>query len=81
MKITDKTINKSIVVNANIDVVWSKWTTREGLLTFFGSDNKIELKPGGSFEIYFMMDNPHGLRGSEGCKVLSYLPKRMLSFS
>ncbi len=81
MKITDKIIRKSIVLNIDVDSVWSKWTTHEGLLTFFGNDNKIELIPGGAFEIYFLMDNPYGLRGSEGCKVLSYLPKRMLSFS
>jgi hypothetical protein len=27
------------------------------------------------------MDNEYGLKGSEGCKVLSFLPKQMLSFS
>lgn len=41
----------------------------------------MELRPGGPFEIYMLMDNPPGLRGSEGCKVLSYLPLRMLSFT
>jgi hypothetical protein len=28
-----------------------------------------------------MLDKPSGLKGSEGCKVLSYLPKKMFSFS
>jgi len=51
------------------------------LKTFFGDDNNIVLTPGGSFEIYFMMDAPEGLRGSEGCKVLSYLPNELFSFS
>jgi uncharacterized protein YndB with AHSA1/START domain len=27
------------------------------------------------------MDNAYGLRGSVGCKVLSFLPKEMLSFT
>lgn len=27
------------------------------------------------------MDNPAGLRGGEGCKLLSFLPKEMLSFT
>ena len=27
------------------------------------------------------MDKPEGLRGSEGCKIISYLPKKMLSFT
>lgn len=27
------------------------------------------------------MSNPTGLRGSEGCKILSFIPNEMLSFS
>jgi len=81
MKITEKQILKSNTINCSIDTAWWKWTTHEGLLTFFGAENKIELSPGGAFEIYFSMDAPEGLRGSEGCKVLSYLPKQMFSFS
>ncbi len=27
------------------------------------------------------MDNPPGARGSEGCRILSFLPERMLSFA
>ena len=78
---TDKQISKSAMICKPLDEVWKQWTTHEGLMTFFGEDNRIELFPGGAFEIYFMMDNPYGLRGSEGCKVLSFLPQRMLSFS
>ena len=78
---TDKLIIKKETINCSLDKLWWKWTTHEGLLSFFGRDNKIELKPGGAFEIYFMMENPYGARGSEGCKVLSYLPNRMFSFS
>ncbi|MBT3318133.1 MAG: SRPBCC domain-containing protein [Clostridia bacterium] len=78
---TDKEIVKSVTIEKSLNEVWWAWTTHEGLFTFFGADNKIELKPGGVFEIYFLMDNPYGLRGSEGCKVLSFLPQKMLSFS
>lgn len=77
----NKIIKKSRIVNCSLHDVWQKWTTHEGLLTFFGKDNRIELKLGGSFEIYFLMDNPPGLKGSEGCTVLSYLPERMLSYT
>jgi uncharacterized protein YndB with AHSA1/START domain len=80
-QINDKKIIKKHVFNASVDLIWKKWTTHEGLLTFFGSDNKIQLKSGGPFEIYFLMENEYGLRGSETCKVLSYLPKKMFSFS
>lgn len=81
MRITDKKIIKSAVINLTVKEAWSKWTTHEGLLSFFGKDNNVELKLSGAFEIYFLIDNPYGLRGSEGCKVLSYLPEKMLSFS
>jgi Activator of Hsp90 ATPase homolog 1-like protein len=81
MIISDKQLNKIKSIPCSIDSAWWKWTTHEGLMSFFGIDNKIELIPGGSFEIYFLMDNLAGLRGSEGCKVLSFLPKQMFSFS
>ena len=81
MRIADKQIKKTKLINEPVEKVWWRWTTHEGLKTFFGADNKIELKPGGAFEIYFLMSNPVGLRGSEGCKVLSYVPNQMFSFS
>jgi len=80
-KFTDKIIEKSATVSCSLDQAWWKWTTHEGLRTFFGENNKIGLWAGGPFEIYFSMDAPEGLRGSEGCKVLAVLPQRMFSFS
>ncbi len=79
--LNEKVLEKTRVVNCSIDTVWWKWTTHEGLLTFFGSDNKINFKLGGSYEIYFLMDNPEGLKGGEGNKIISYSPKEMLSFT
>jgi hypothetical protein len=35
---------------------------------------------GGKYEIYFDMNKPEGSRGSEQCRILSFLPKQMLSF-
>lgn len=81
MKISDKKIEKTIIVSEPASKVYGRWTTHEGLKTFFGENNRIECVPGGPFEIYFMMDAPEGLRGSEGCKVLSCLPDQMFSFS
>lgn len=81
MVISDKKITKTKRTSESLDKVWWRWTTHEGLKTFFGIDNTIELEPHGKFEIYFLMNNPEGLRGSEGCTILSYLPKEMLSFS
>lgn len=81
MELSGKEIVKSRTVNQPLDSVWWRWTTHEGLKTFFGSDNKIELFPNGAFEIYFLLDRPVGQRGSEGCNVLSFLPKKYFSFS
>ncbi len=81
MEYSTKKIVKSTLVSQPVNTVWKRWTTHEGLMSFLGRDNKIELKPNGAFEIYFMLDNPYGERGSEGCKVLSLLPERFLSFS
>jgi len=81
MKLSDKIIIKTKIFHQSIDSLWWRWTTHEGLKTFFGRDNKIELTPGGAFEIYFLTDNAYGQKGSEGCKVLSYLPGKMFSFS
>lgn len=81
MELTNKQILLTKSINQPIDTVWKRWTTHEGLKTFFGRDNKIELIPGGAFEIYFLPDKPAGSRGSEGCKVLSFLPGKYFSFS
>lgn len=77
----EKCLHKSRKIDAPMKQVWDKWTTHEGLKTFIGLDNKVELLPGGAYEIYFLLDNPAGLRGGEGNKVLSFLPPTMLSFT
>ena len=81
MQISEKSIVKYRVFQQSVEDLWQAWTTHSGLKTFFGVDNHVELKPNGAYEIYFMMDNPPGQRGSETCKVLSFIPKSMLSFT
>lgn len=81
MELSNKKIVKTKVFNQSLVKLWWRWTTHEGLKTFFGSDNKISLYPNGEFEIYFILNNPIGKKGSEGCKILSYLPEKYLSFS
>jgi len=81
MELSDKQIVKIVTIDQSTDKLWWQWTTHEGLKTFFGKDNKIEMSLNGAFEIYFLTDKPVGLKGSEGCKVLSYLPKKYFSFS
>lgn len=77
---SERKLSKEIVVKAPVEQVWQTWTTTEGVVTFFSSQAKVELKPGGSYEIYFITEAPYGQRGSEGCRILSYLPMEVLCF-
>jgi len=81
LSMNDKCLHKNAIVQSSRKSVWEKWTTHAGLKTFIGLDNKVELIPGGAYEIYFLQDNAEGLRGGEGNKVLSFLPKKMLTFT
>jgi len=74
-------IRKIVVVPAPVDDVWKAWTTLEGVKTFFAPDASLELAVGGDYEMYFAPEQPEGLRGGEGCKILSFVPGEMLSFT
>lgn len=78
--VTDKVIHKEVIVPGNLDQVWNIWTTGEGLQSFFSPNSEVDLRIGGKFEIFFLNDAPYGDRGSEDCLILSYLPRKMLSF-
>ena len=81
MEILDKKITKIRKIPASLSEIWNKWTSHEGLLTFFGNDNMIEMRLNGPYEIYFLMENPYGTRGAEGCRILSFEKEKMLSFT
>jgi uncharacterized protein YndB with AHSA1/START domain len=49
-------------------------------MEFFAPLARIELEPGGAYELYFNPEGAPGQRGGEGCKVLSFVPMEMLSF-
>jgi uncharacterized protein YndB with AHSA1/START domain len=61
--------------------VWRLLTTADGWRRLFQADARIELHPGGRFEILFDQTAPQGQQGSEGCAVLSFIPDEMLSFT
>ncbi len=61
--------------------VWTLVTTSEGVASWFAPEANVELRIGGIFEVRFLLDQPVGLRGSETCRILSFLPERMLSFT
>ena len=75
-----KVIEKEATVEALVTEVWNAWTTDEGVRTFFAPDSNVDLRIGGPYEIFFVPDAPEGEKGSDGMRVLSYLPEKMPSF-
>lgn len=74
-------ISYQISIPAALSDVWGAWTTEGGAKTFFAPDCKIELQPGGAYEMYFNLDAPAGEKGGEGMIVLAVQSEKMLSFT
>lgn len=79
--VSKQVLRKSVRVKAPVGEVWKAWTTADGVKSFFAPEANIELTPGGAYEIYFDPSQPYGMRGSEGCTVLGFLPHELLAFS
>jgi uncharacterized protein YndB with AHSA1/START domain len=77
----ERAIVKSVEIAAPVAEVWKAWTTGEGLESFFAPSATVELRMGGRYEALFLPNAPEGLRGTDGCTVLGYVPERMLSFT
>ncbi len=61
--------------------IWPLFTSTEGITSWLVDSARIELRLGGAYELHFMAEAAEGTRGSEGCRVLSFVPERMLSFT
>ena len=77
----ERVINGQVNVSASLTEVWHAWTTEEGAQSFFAPKCRIDLRPGGSYEMLFDLDAEHGKQGGEGMVVLAVQPKRMLAFT
>lgn len=77
----DKRIVKEATVAAPVAAVWQAWTDPEVIAEFLAPKARVELRVGGAYELLFLLDNPQGSRGCEGCTVLTYVPEKLLSFS
>jgi len=78
----ERRIDAEVIVKCSLDEAWHCWTTQEGWSWFYPVEANIELRPGGPYELMMGMKEPDdsGRRGNEGCRVLSFVPKEMLSF-
>ena len=76
----ERAIDKSIEVPATLDQAWDAWTTREGIVSFFAPDAKIEPRVGGAFQIYIDPGAHAGSKGADDMRFLAVQPKKMISF-
>jgi uncharacterized protein YndB with AHSA1/START domain len=77
-----RSLVKETVVDTAPGEVWGAWTSNEGIAAWWGpASSNIDLRIGGPFELLFSLDPPEGERGSEGCRILAYVPGESLSFT
>ena len=61
----ERALDKEVLVAALLDQVWSAWTTREGIVSFFAPDAKVEPRVGGAFQIYIDPGAEPGMKGAD----------------
>ena len=69
------------VVATDPATLYSTWTSRDGLLERLGITANVDCRIGGRYEFLFLHDEPEGLRGGEGCRILAMEPERLLVFT
>ena len=76
----ERSVDKQVEVAATIDQVWDAWTTREGIVSFFAPDARIEPRVGGAFQIYIDPLAEPGAKGADDMRYMALQPKKMISF-
>jgi uncharacterized protein YndB with AHSA1/START domain len=79
-KPTRPVVHETLVAASPMEV-FDTLTTAEGVSGFLGVRATVELAVGGTYELLFGEDLPEGQQGSEGCKILAYVPGEMVAFS
>jgi len=77
-----RSLVKVVEIDTDPASAWADWASAEGIMAWWHpAAVDIDLRIGGPFEISFSLDPEPGLRGSEGCRYLSYIPGEMISFT
>lgn len=76
----ERALDKQVDVAAGIEAVWAAWTTREGIVSFFAPDARIEARVGGPFEVFIDPGAAPGARGADDMRFMALQPPTMLSF-
>jgi uncharacterized protein YndB with AHSA1/START domain len=77
----ERLITAEVVVPAPLTDVWQAWTTPEGVQSFFAPRCRIDLRPGGAYEMLFDLDAEPGSQGGEGMVVMAIQAPHMLAFT
>lgn len=79
---TDLTISFDYVVDGSPQQIFNLWTTVSGIKKFFGVDAVVDLKVGGSYEIYFLpfSDPQSDPNSTKGAKLLGVEKDKKLVF-
>ena len=76
----ERAIDKDVVIRASVDQAWDAWTTREGIVSFFAPDARIDPRVGGAFQVYMDPGAEPGMKGADDMRFMALQPKKMLSF-
>jgi uncharacterized protein YndB with AHSA1/START domain len=78
---TERILRAEIELPAPVSDVWNAWTTDAGIATFFAPAGKVDLRVGGTYDVWF---NPAGKpdeRGAEGMRILDVEPMKRFVFT
>jgi tetratricopeptide (TPR) repeat protein len=76
----ERVLTLEVVIDAPLAAVWSAWTTEEGLAVV-SPQSRVELAPGGEYAWFLQLEpDPAGRRGSEGSRVVGFVPMESLTF-
>lgn len=76
----ERAIDKEVVISATLDQAWNAWTTREGIVSFFAPDARIEPRVGGAFQVHFNPLAEAGMKGADNNRFMALQPRKMISF-
>ena len=76
----ERSIDKEIVIAAPIDAVWTAWTSRAGIESFFAPEAEIDAQVGGAFHIHIDPFGAPGMKGADDMRFMALQKPTMLSF-
>jgi uncharacterized protein YndB with AHSA1/START domain len=79
---TDHSITLNYVVEGSPAQIFNLWTTVSEIKRFFGTDAFVDLRPGGSYEIYFLprQDPNSDVNSTKGARLLDIKKDEKLAF-